>query len=229
MDKMEHSVRTGHGVSINTYGNRPGQPKKAGEGQGKGNVAITYALQSSTLLDAHAQLYGGLDLPPPVPGPGISKQNDGYVDDVNTWSSEFEHRPDSAEYAMYKLERGSQALTNLNEVPGGSTAFHKCAVFLLAWTTGPKTLEIRRDLSDFKFTLHDNKNAPSAISILQPDQTNKGLGYFMAVDANQRTEHAERLAKIQGICSGAQTTRLGYEESLQLLNQRSLMQTKYGL
>lgn len=54
MDKMEHSVRTGHGVSINTYGNRPGQPKKAGEGQGKGDVAITYALQSSTLLDAHA-------------------------------------------------------------------------------------------------------------------------------------------------------------------------------
>jgi hypothetical protein len=130
---------------------------------------------------------------------------------------------------MYNLERGSQALTNLNEVPGGSTAFHKCAVFLLSWTTGPKTLEIRRDLSDFKFILHDNKNAPSTISILQPHQTNKGLGYFMAVDGNQKTEHSERLAKIQGICSGAQTTRLGYDESLQLLNQRLLMQTKYGL
>jgi hypothetical protein len=30
MEKMEHSVRTGHGVSLETYGNRPGQPKKAG-------------------------------------------------------------------------------------------------------------------------------------------------------------------------------------------------------
>jgi hypothetical protein len=229
MEKMEHSVRTGHGVSEKTYGNRPGQPKKAGEGQGKGDVAITYALQSSTLLDAHAKLYEGLILPPPVPGPGIAKRNDGYVDNVNTWSAEFEFWPDLVEYAMYKLERGSQALTNLNEVPGGSTAFHKCAVFLLSWTTGPKTLEIRRDLSDFKFILHDNKNAPSAISILQPHQTNKGLGYFMAVDANQVTEHSEHIAKIQGICSGAQTTRLGYDESLQLLNQRLLMQTKYGL
>jgi hypothetical protein len=229
MEKMEHSVRTGHGVSLNTYGNRPGQPKKAGEGQGKGDVAITYALQSSTLLDAHALLYDGLRLPPPTPGPGIAKRNDDYVDDVNTWSAVFEFTPDAAETAMNRLERGSQSLTNLNEVPGGSTAFHKCAVFLLSWTSGPKTLEIRRDLSDFKFILHDNKNAPSAISILQPHQTNKGLGYHMAVDANQVTEHTERLGKIQGICNGAQTTRLGYDESLQLLNQRLLMQTKYGL
>lgn len=73
MEKMEHSVRTGHGVSETTYGNRPGQPKKAGEGQGKGDVAITYALQSSTLLDAHSMLYDGVHLPHPVPGPGISK------------------------------------------------------------------------------------------------------------------------------------------------------------
>jgi hypothetical protein len=174
-------------------------------------------------------LYDGLHLPPPAPGPGISKRNDGYVDDVNTWAAVFEFELDSAETAMYRLERGSQALTNLNEVPGGSTAFHKCAVFLLSWVTGPKTLEIRRDLSDFKFVLHDNKNAPSAISILQPHQTNKGLGYHMAVDANQTTKHAERLAKIQAICTGAQTTRLGYDESLQLLNRRLLMQTKYGL
>ena len=38
-----------------------------------------------------------------------------------------------------------------------------------------------------------------------------------------------RLEKVSFICSGAQSTRLSYSEGLQLLNQRMLAQTKYGL
>jgi hypothetical protein len=229
MEGMERSVRTGFGVSRRTYGNRPGEPKTAGEGQGKGDVAITYALQSSTLFDAHAKLYGGIDLPPPVPGPGIRKRNDGFVDDVNTWAGVVEYEPWSAEHAMYTLQTGSQLLTDLNEVPGGSTAFHKCAVFLLSWTTSTDTLVIKTDMSEHKFQLRDNKGALSSIAIIRPDQTNKGLGYFMAVDVNQTMELAERMDKIQHMCTAAQSSRLSYSEAHQLLHQRLLMQTRYGL
>jgi hypothetical protein len=229
MDGMERPVRTGYGFSLRTYGNRPGEPKTAGEGQGKGDVAITYALQSSTLFDAHAKLYEGIDLPPPVPGPGIRKRNDGFVDDVNTWSGVSEYEPWSAEHAMYTFQKGSQLLTDLNEVPGGSTAFHKCAVFLLSWVSSPDTLVINTDMSAHKFQLRDNKGAPSSIAIIRPDQTNKGLGYFMAVDANQVKELDERMKKIQQICTAAQSSRLSYAEAHQLLHQRLLMQTRYGL
>jgi hypothetical protein len=229
MEGMERSVRTGYGVSTATYGNRPGEPLMAGEGQGKGDVAIIYVLQSSTLFDAHAKLSPAMILPPPAPGPGITKRNDGYVDDVDTWAAVPEYGLNSTEQAMYRLQRSSQYLTDLNEVPGGSTAFHKCAVFILSWRTGPKTLEINRDVSELRFILTDNKGAPSSISILHPDQTNKGLGYFMAVDGNQDQEYSERYAKVQHLCNGAQSCRLSYPEALQLLNQRLLMQLRYGL
>jgi hypothetical protein len=229
MEGMERSVRTGYGVSVATYGNRPGEPPMAGEGQGKGDVAIVYVLQSSTLFDAHATLSPGLCLPPPVPGPGIKKRNDGYVDDVDTWAGVMEYHLLAAEEAMYALQKSSQYLTDLNEVPGGSTAFHKCAVFLLSWKTGPRKLEINQDVSDLRFILTDNKGAPSSISILRPDQTNKGLGYHMAVDANQTKEYSERRDKVSHICTRAQSSRFSYSEALQLLNQRLLMQLKYGL
>jgi hypothetical protein len=229
MEGMERSVRTGYGVSTATYGNRPGEPLMAGEGQGKGDVAIIYVLQSSTLFDAHAKLSPAMILPPPAPGPGITKRNDGYVDDVDTWAAVPEYGLDATEQAMYRLQRSSQYLTDLNEVPGGSTAFHKCAVFILGWRTGPKTLEINRDVSELPFILTDNKGAPSSISILRPDQTNKGSGYFMAVDRNQDQEYSERYAKVQHLCNGAQSCCLSYPEALQLLNQRLLMQLRYGL
>jgi hypothetical protein len=229
MEGMERSVRTGYGVSTSTYGNRPGKPMMAGEGQGKGDVAIIYVLQSSTLFDAHAKLSPAMILPPPVPGPGITKQHDGYVDDVDTWAAVVEYDSFAAEQAIYQLQRSSQFLTDLNEVPGGSTAFHKCAVFILSWKYGPKTLEINRDVSDLRFVLTDNKGAPSSISILRPDQTNKGLGYYMAADGNQDTEYSERYARLQQLCASAQTSRLSYSEALQLLNQRLLMQLRYGL
>jgi hypothetical protein len=81
--QLKQSVRTGHGVSEQVYKNKAGQPRIIGELQGKGDVALIYMLLSSTVLDAHATMYNGLELSPATPGPGIRKRNDSYVDDVN--------------------------------------------------------------------------------------------------------------------------------------------------
>ena len=44
-------------VSEETYGNEEGEPEIAGELQGKGDVAISYCLQSSITMNAHAKLF----------------------------------------------------------------------------------------------------------------------------------------------------------------------------
>jgi hypothetical protein len=51
----------------------------------------------------------------------------------------------------------------------------------------------------------------------------------MTVDASQEDGHLNRLAKVTEICNRAQASRLSFKEAGQLLNQRLLMQTKYGL
>jgi hypothetical protein len=84
-----------------------------GEYQGKGDVAGLYAILSSTVMQAHSEVYDGLDLPPPAPGPGIRKRNDAYVDDANTWAGQLEREPDVVEKVLYKLKLGAQSLTDL--------------------------------------------------------------------------------------------------------------------
>jgi hypothetical protein len=116
----------------------------------------------------------------------------------------------------------------LNEVGGGSTAFHKSVSQLLAWKSNGRFLEIDYDRVG-EVILQDNKGAPSKIAQLRPDKGNAGLGYMMAVDASQRDEFENRKSKIFQICVGAQSSRLSFKEAKQLLEQRLLMQTKYGL
>jgi hypothetical protein len=43
-------------------------------------------------------------------------------------------------HSLVAYDRPAQLLTDLNEVPGGSTAFHKCAVFLLSGVSSNKRL-----------------------------------------------------------------------------------------
>ena len=127
---MRRQVRTGHGVSRESYGNEPGEPEIAGELQGKGDVAILYCLQSSITMNAHATLF-----PQMV-----------YVDDVNSWAGEMNLDLGVEESVMYDLQQRAQGLTNLNEVSGGSTAFHKCACQILMWKSNGLTLEINEDI-----------------------------------------------------------------------------------
>jgi hypothetical protein len=184
IERLERSVRTGHGVSELTYGNRPGRAKIAGKLQGKGDVAPLYALLSSTIMDAHATLYAGICLESPVPGLPIRKRNDGYFDDVNTLVASMEVGVLAEEYTMYQLGKGAQTLTELNETSGGATAFHKCATQVLSWRSNGKKLAINYEF-DGKLSLKDNMGAVSSIKNLRADEANTGLGYHMAVDANK--------------------------------------------
>ena len=226
---LRRAVRTRHGVSNTTFGNEPDQPLIAGEYQGKGDVALLYVLQSSIVLNAHATLYDGINLPSPTPGPRITKRNDGYVDDVNTWSAYDKHDHAAVEQTMFHLQVGSQALTNLNETTGGSTAFHKCATQLLSWLANSERLVINYNPETPPMILIDAKQAPSAIKMLRPDQPNKGLGYFMAADGNQTIEYQERKAKVFSLCAKTQAARLTYREAYMLLTTRMIPQLVYGL
>ena len=226
---LKRAVRTGNGVSTQTYCQVAEDALIAGECQGKGDVALLYAILSSIIFDAHAKLYGGMTLPGATPGPGISKRNDGYVDDVNTWAGMLRRDLDTVEQVTYQLQKGSQSLTDLNETSGGSTAFHKCAVQLLRWKQGRRTLEINYDMDYPGIRLVDAKNAPSEIAKLRPNEANKGLGYHLAIDADPTTDLRFRTGKISHTCNGAQSARLAYREAYSLLNCRLLSQTKYGL
>ena len=230
IEALRRAVRTGNGESDATYGNEPGYVFQiAGECQGKGDVALLYAILSSINLDAHGKLYEPMILPGPTPGPCIAKRNDGYVDDVNTWAGILERELGVTDTVLYNLNKGAQSLTNLNETSGGSTAFHKCATQLLTWISDRKKLVINYHHDHEGITLLDAKGAASKIKMMRPEEANKSLGYHMAVDANQHEHYASIKGKIAHICNGAQSGMLSFREARELLTLRLLQQAKYGL
>jgi hypothetical protein len=54
----------------------------------------------------------------------------------------------AAKKATHDLQNGAQSLTDLNETPGGSTAFHKCATQLLSWYATGDNLKIEYNIKD---------------------------------------------------------------------------------
>eukprot|EP00956_Cyclotella_meneghiniana_P006230 scaffold8106_cov56-Cyclotella_meneghiniana.AAC.2 len=173
IQNMRRQVQTGHGVSRESYGNEQGEPEIAGELQGKGDVAILYCLQSSITMNAHATLFPEMVLPSPASERAIKKRNDGYVYDVNTWAGEMDLDLGVEESVMYDLQERAQGLTNLNEVSGGSTAFHKCACQILMWKSNGVTLEINEEIGDLSMVLVDARGAPPKITMLRPSEPNK--------------------------------------------------------
>ncbi len=84
-------------------------------------------MTSSTLLRAHGFLYDGIDLSSTCgKATGIKKNNDAYVDDVNTWAGLLENGHEAADQVMHTLWKGAQSWANIQDVVSQSTAFHKC-------------------------------------------------------------------------------------------------------
>ena len=52
--------------------------------QGNGSVASLWAILSSSIFTAHYDIYRGLGLPGITAADGIKKENDGYVNNVDT-------------------------------------------------------------------------------------------------------------------------------------------------
>ena len=71
-------------------------------------------MTSSTLIKAHGKLYKGIQLPS-VCGKehGIKKNNDAYVDNVDTWAGSLSNRSDAADEVMYQLMDGAQKWSDI--------------------------------------------------------------------------------------------------------------------
>ena len=83
MSRMEHSIRTKHGDSKQTYRQEPGDTELAGETQGKADVACIWSLLSQTSLRAHQLLHKGINLPSANGKRKIAQNNDAFVDDCD--------------------------------------------------------------------------------------------------------------------------------------------------
>ncbi|KAL7529017.1 hypothetical protein ACHAXR_002748, partial [Thalassiosira sp. AJA248-18] len=134
MERMQHTIRTGHGESTETYQQNESDVALAGETQGKGDVASLWSLLSQTILRTHQCLHEPLTLPHVTGSPKITKNNDAFVDDCDGMASRQTNDFRTSERATrLHLQTGAQLWAELIRLTGGNIAFHKCAWQMLAF------------------------------------------------------------------------------------------------
>ena len=96
VDQMQRRCKTGLGISEDHYCNTEGDPMIAGEIQGKADTGCAWTLTSGYLLTAYDMKHPPMRLPD-VSGDttlGITKANDAFVDDVDSWAALMQYGDD---------------------------------------------------------------------------------------------------------------------------------------
>jgi hypothetical protein len=230
MHAMRRRVQTGIGISNGTYGNEPGEPVLCGEIQGKGDNPSLYNAQSSTMLNTHAQIAPGLRLNSCQGDGCIHRHNVSYVDD-NDGNVSADHQLDfdaALQEVIGNLRESSQMWNTLVEFTGQSVSLHKCSWQVLAWKVVDGQMSIV-EATDTTLLLVDHKGAPAIIQFLPPDQPNKGLGFLLCPDGNQRHQYKKVLETTTDIAMACSSTFLNPSEARQLLYERLVPKVDYSL
>ncbi|KAL7542057.1 hypothetical protein ACHAXR_011499 [Thalassiosira sp. AJA248-18] len=217
MERMQHTIRTGHGESTETYQQHESDVPLAGETQGKGNVASLWSLLSQTILRTHQCLHEPLTLPHVTGSPKITKNNDAFVDDCDGMASKQRNDFCTSERATrLHLQTGAQLWAELIRLTGGNIAFHKCAWQMLAFKawTFPPTIKER---PTGQVRLHDAAGHYSTIRKMASNTPNKGLGCRQSVDGSMDKEYKYREEQCRQLASRAQLTHTTFRESHSLL------------
>ncbi len=225
---MKRHVRTGLGVSNETYSEDLGDAQIAGEIQGKADNPALFTACSSGILKTHESLAPGLELHGCFRERLMKRNNVSYVDD-NDGNVSADYGSDRPLDEL--IERMKLSSTIWNEVvrySGQSLAYHKCAWQALAWQV------VRGELKpimavDETILLEDHKGAKSMIKFMPPNQPNKGLGFHLCPDGNQKKEYNVVMEKLRKISKSTSLSFLTASETKQLLYQRLMPTLDYVL
>ena len=228
MSLMKRHVKTGLGVSEAAYYQVAGEPIIEGETQGKPDVPVMYGLQSSTLLRAHTNIAPGLELKSCTGRRSICHNNIAFVDDTDGRVSAATDSEHPTGDVISAIQDSAQKWSDLVNITGGSLAMHKTEWRLLAWEWRNGDWKLIQATEE-EVVLEDGKGAYAVIQYRGPSECNKGLGFRLCPDGNQKHQFEAIRDSIRTVCGAVKTAHLTEKEAIQALFQRILPKLAYPL
>ncbi len=177
-DNMRRKVKTGLGITEGTYQQTAGKPTLDGEIQGTADTPILFLMLSSVAIKAHKSYTPGLQLASPTLLREISHHNIAYVDDADDHVSADYQSKDPTLEAVTKMNTNTQGWNDVNNLTGGSLAYHKTKWQMIAWEEQGSILELQRS-THHKLRIRDWTGAPATIAYGPADEPNIGLGLHL--------------------------------------------------
>ena len=167
-DNMKRNVKTGLGITEGIYYQRMDEPTLDGEIQGTADTPLLYSMLSSVAIKAHKSFSPGLTLESPTMTRAIRHHSIAYVDDADGHVSADITSQDPTSEAVTQMHKSAQGWNDVNNLTGGSLAYHKNKMAddqlgINKWNketernNPPSTYHQRLDRSTNKHSIRENK------------------------------------------------------------------------
>ena len=226
--QMKRYPQTALGIGDSYYCQLDDEPHIGGEIQGKSDVPQKSNQQADIILKVHDRVAPGLCMKSPNLDREIKHNNIIYVDDNDGHVTADPASEDPVADVLRDNAISAQVWRDLVDITGGLVAMHKCNWQLIAWEFVNGTMEMVRS-TDERLVLKDGKGAHSVIQFLSPDEPNKGLGFRLCPNGNQRPHHEATLAAVKSLCSTAQGAFLTRMEAKKVVYERLIPKISYAL
>ena len=124
-DNIKRQVKTGLGITDRTYQRVEGEPTLDRKIQGTADTPLLYSMLSNVTIQAHKSYTPGLTLKSPTLQQQIAHHNIAYIDDtVGHVSADYLSKDPLLE-ATTKMTKSAQGWNDVNNLTGGSLAYHK--------------------------------------------------------------------------------------------------------
>jgi len=225
---MKRKVKTGLGITEGTYYQRAGEPTPEGEIQGTADTPLLYFMLSSVAIKAHKSFTPGLSLESPTMKRAIKHHNVVYVDDADGHVSADATLQDPTSEAVTRMHISAQGWNDVNNLTGGSLAYHKTKWQMVCWEkrNGIKTL---RETTSNQLTINSWMGASTTIAYGKTNEPNIGLGFHLCPNGDQTHQYNHTHGAIKTLCSNVSSANLTEREARQTITQQLVPKLSYPL
>jgi hypothetical protein len=227
-DNMKQQVKTGLGITDGTYQQVEGKPTLDGEIQGTADTPLLFSMLSNVAIQAHKSYTPGLTLESPTIHQEITHHNIAYVDNANGHVSADYHSEDPILEVVEKMNISAQGWNDVNNLTGGSLAYHKTKWQMIAWEEQGSIMQLRQTTTQ-KLRINDWTGAPNTIKYGPTDKPNIGQWYHLWPNGDQHHQHEHTYNSIKQLCNNVAAANLTEQEARQAVTQCLVPKLHYPL
>ena len=225
---MKRKVKTGLGITEGTYHQRADETTPEDKIQGTADTPLLYSRLISVAINAHKSFTPGLSLKSLTMKQAIKHHNVAYVDDADGRVSADATLQDPTSEAVTQMHISAQGWNDVNNLTGGSLAYHKTRWQMICWEirNGIKTL---RETTPHQLTINDWMGASTTIAYRKSNEPNIGLGFHLCPNEDQTQQYNHMHDTIKTLCSNVSSANLNEREARKTITQRLVPKLSYPL
>ena len=230
LQQMKHFIRTSHGISSLSYGNKLIDNKPVqGSGQGNGASPTIWTLISTPLLNMMKSLGFGVSLTAPISAANTKFVGCSFVDDTDLLQTST-NPTDTLHQQHHTMQQAIDTWSEGLRTTGGALVPQKCWIHPIEFGFSPKghpTYKSTQSLQ-LQFTVQDSSQVAHPLTQIEPNIAKETLGVFLAPDGNETEQINYFKRKISTWVTKVRTRHISKHHAMLAINSTIYKTLEYA-